>query len=108
MATDAVGHDPSHATHSPRAYYAHDPAYQWLRGRLEYSQVEKHWKLRYIPLDGTMDDFGGSVIIANPAVLAGLERGEWVEVRGKPGHADRTGRSYAPEYEVVDVKRLGT
>jgi hypothetical protein len=90
-ATETPGGGPRQAVTTPRDYYAHDPGYQWLRGRLEYSQVEGHWRLRYIPMAGAMDDFGGSVIIANPAALAGLERGEWVEVRGQPGHADRTG-----------------
>ncbi len=86
--------------------YGHDPQYAWLRGQLEYSRIEGHWKLRYIPVDGETDKHGGSVVVSDPSVLAGCERGDFVEVRGRVGDR-RTKKGYAPTYEVAQIKRLG-
>lgn len=85
--------------------YGHDPQYRWLRGKLEYSQMDRQWKLRYIPIDGETDDFGGSVVLPDPAVLAGYERGEFVEVRGRVSKQDPP-EGFAPTYEVAELKRL--
>ena len=93
------------AEFAPRADYGYDPEYRWLRGKLEYSQIDRRWKLRYIPVDGTTDQFGGSVVLPDPKLLAGCERGDFVEVRGQVGQ--KTANSgYAPRYEVAEVKRL--
>jgi hypothetical protein len=91
---------------SPTVRYGYDPQYGWLRGRLEYSQVDRRWKLRYIPIDGETDDFGGSVVLADTALLSGYERGQWVEVRGSLGETPTDDRSYAPIYRVSQIKRL--
>jgi len=91
---------------SPRAKYGHDPQYEWLKGKLEYSQIDSHWKLRYIPVDGDTDQYGGSVVLADTSLLGELERGDFVEIRGKLRR--RSGqRGYAPEYEATKIKRLG-
>ena len=37
---------------SDRERYGYDPQYKWLRGKLEYSEREGRWKLRYIPVHG--------------------------------------------------------
>jgi len=92
---------------STRDSYGYDPEYRWLRGRLEYSQVDRRWKLRYIPIDGKSDEHGGSVIIADSAVLSGLEQGDFVEVRGQLGRRDPSKPGYAPRYQVAEIKRLG-
>ena len=86
--------------------YGHDPDYSRLRGKLEYSQIDRRWKLRYIPVDGTTDRFGGSVVLSDPKVLTGCERGDFVEVQGRlgPKGADD---GYAPTYEVTRIKRVG-
>jgi len=91
---------------SPRARYGHDPNYGWLRGRLEYSQGDQRWKLRYIPIDGVTDDFGGSVVLSDESLLSGYERGEFVEVRGKLGAVAPDTHGFAPDYEVRQIKRL--
>ncbi len=93
---------------SPRARYAYDPQYGWLRGRLEYSQIDRRWKLRYIPIDGTTDEFGGSVVLTNVSLLSGYERGEFVEVRGTLGRRPRDEHRFAPEFEIRQIKRLGS
>jgi hypothetical protein len=96
----------SAAESAPPANYGFDPEYRWLRGKLEYSQIDRQWKLRYIPIDGTTDEFGGSVILPDPKVLAGCERGDFIEVQGQLGQ--KTAKdSYAPPYEAAKVKRLG-
>jgi hypothetical protein len=105
VSDDAVG-SVSAADSATQAEYGHDPEYRWLRGKLEYSQIDRHWKLRYIPVDGTTDEFGGSVILPDPKVLAGCERGDFIEVQGQLGQKTAQD-SYAPSYEAAKVKRLG-
>jgi len=105
VSDETAGSTPA-AESVPPANYGHDPEYRWLRGKLEYSQIDRHWKLRYIPVDGTTDDFGGSVILPDPKTLAGCERGDFIEVQGQLGQ--KTAKdSYAPSYQVAKVKRLG-
>jgi hypothetical protein len=94
---------------SARARYDYDPEYRWLRGRLEYSEIDHQWKLRYIPVDGATDEFGGSVVLSDASQLSGYERGQFVEVRGTLGQApEEADRGYAPEFEIDQIKRLGT
>jgi hypothetical protein len=94
---------------SPRAQFGHEPDYRWLRGRLEYSGIDRKWKLRYIPIDGTTDQFGGSVVLPDASVLSGYERGQFVEVRGTLGPTpEDEDRGYAPEYHVEQIERLGS
>ena len=89
-----------------RENYGHDPEYRWLRGKLEYSQIDRRWKLRYIPVHSAADRYGGSVVLPDPKVLSGCERGDFVEVRGQLRPQGPSG-GYAPSYEVTEVKRLG-
>ncbi len=90
-----------------QARYGYDAEYRWLRGRLEYSPIDRRWKLRYIPIDGQTDRYGGSVILADESLLTGCQRGEFVEVQGRLGkHDPREG--FAPQYEVSALKRLGS
>jgi len=82
--------------------YGHDPEYRWLRGKVEHSQVDGCWKLRYIPIDGATDDFGGSVVLPDESLLTGIERGEFVEVRGKIGPRNAT-ENFAPTYLAAEI-----
>ncbi len=88
----------------PGSRYGYDPQYGWLRGRLEFSEAERHWKLRYIPIDGATDNFGGSVILADTPLLSGYERGDFVEVAGKLISPSPDKRGYAPGYQVSQLK----
>ncbi len=90
-------------TPSPR--YGHAGDHGWLNGRLEYSQVNRRWKLRYIPIDGQVDRFGGSVVLRKSSLLSGFERGDYVEVNGRLGE-DATSGDYAPEYELTQIRRI--
>ncbi len=98
---------PSTATANPtggRSKYGHDPQYRWLRGKLEHSQIDGCWKLRYIPIDGATDDFGGSVIFSDASILTGIERGEFIEVRGKIDRSNPT-KGFAPIYQATEILR---
>ena len=65
------------------ATYGFDGNYAWLHGQLEYSAATKVWKLRYVPIDGPTDRFGGSVVLADSDLLAGHKAGEFVAVKGQ-------------------------
>jgi hypothetical protein len=92
---------------APRARYGHDPAYCWLIGRLEYSQADRRWKLRYIPIDGTTDEFGGSVMLADTPLLSGYERGDFVEIHGRPLASQTDAKTFAAAYEISQIRHLG-
>jgi len=68
---------------SDDARFGHDATYRRLRGKLEYLQSSGDWKLRYIPIDGATDDYGGSVVISNPEALGHVTPGEYVAVEGE-------------------------
>ncbi len=89
------------------AKYGHDPDYRWLKGKLEYSQIDRSWKLRYIPVEGKGDNYGGSVVLDEKSLGSGLERGHFVEVHGRVAAGTKPEGSYAPVYEVAELKRLG-
>jgi len=86
--------------------YGYDTSYAWLRGRLEFSPIDQQWKLRYIPLDGETDDYGGSVVLEDEVKLAGCERGDFVEIHGRVlPEAPKSG--FSPVYGITSLKRLG-
>lgn len=105
-ARSRVSASPRPGVTSPALRYGHDPAYAWLRGRLEYSDIAKRWKLRYIPIDGQIDQYGGSVVLGDTSLLSGLERGDCVEVHGKLLPNAKGDWGYAPVYEVAQIKPL--
>jgi hypothetical protein len=102
----AVQHAVAVDSFSPRHDYGYDPQYGWLRGRLEYSQIDEQWKVRYIPIDGETDQFGGSVILSDPSLLSGYERGDFVEIRGKLADENSKDTGYAPKYQISQIKKL--
>jgi len=81
--------------------FGFDPQYQWLRGQVQYSQATDQWHLRYIPVQGGLDQFGGQVLIENPHLLGGVQPGDYVQVRGRLStHSNGTGT-----YTVSIVQR---
>jgi hypothetical protein len=105
--------------------YGFDPQYAWLKGRLERSQASgqdsggQHsggqrsggqysggqWKLRYIPIDGATDRFGGSVVLDGmPA--ADFKPRDFVMVRGQLVAGPRVAGSYAPVYNIEQIEPL--
>ena len=91
---------------SPLVRYDYSGDYGRLRGQLEFSAISQRWKLRYIPIDGRSDDFGGSVLILNPETLSGCQRGDFVEVRGRLDTNGTDDRHFTPEYEIAEIQRL--
>lgn len=88
------------------ASYAHDPSYRWLRGKIEYSRTDRRWKLRYIPIDGNPDRYGGSVALAEGTTLADFAAGDFVEVRGQLRTGSQIDWGYAPVYRVEQIRPL--
>lgn len=80
--------------------------YSRLRGQLEYLESDGRWKLRYIPVDKKVDEFGGSVVISDAGRLSGFERGAFVEVRGRIVEDAEEGKDFAPAYEISSIRSL--
>ncbi len=85
--------------------FGFDPQYRWLRGRLETDEVDGRWKLRYMPVGGSRDQLGGSVVIANPRLLGDPRPGDYVLLRGRLHANEADPRSLAPVYTVSVVQR---
>jgi hypothetical protein len=89
------------------ATYGYDGNYTWLQGQLEYSQATKQWKLRYIPIDGPTDRYGGSVVLSATSALNGYKAGSFVSVKGQLDANRTTAQgSFSPLYLVTSVDRL--
>lgn len=88
--------------------YGYSEDYSSLKGRIEYSATARQWKLRYIPRDASehkIDNFGGSVILANNDLLQGYSTGEFVRVEGRLTGHEGAAHSFAPSYQVVRIAR---
>lgn len=88
------------------ARYGYDRDYNWLKGKLEYSEVDRRWKLRYIPLDDDADQYGGSVVLAGRSLFDDFKPGDFVELRGRLVRGAASDWGYAPVYEVTAIKPL--
>ena len=99
---------PSSAKVSPRSgvRYAFAPDHSWLKGKLEYLHAKQQWKLRYIPIDGETDEFGGSVVIADAAMLSNYKAGNFVKLEGSVNRSSLGPGKYAPDYRVARITRL--
>jgi hypothetical protein len=83
--------------------FGFDPSYQSLRGRLEYSQSARQWKLRYIPIDGQTDQYGGSVVLPSSGLLEGYKSGDFVNVQGAVSQT-ASSRGYSPSYDLRSIQ----
>lgn len=89
---------------SSRRSYGFDPDYAWVQGKLEFLQAAKQWKLRYIPIDGKTDEFGGSVILADDSdLLKEHKSGDFVTVRGNVSGRDPQG--FSAIYRVEQIEK---
>ncbi len=87
-----------------RGNYDYDSKYSWLRGQLDYSQSERRWKLRYIPITGETDDFGGSVILSGQG-LDNFRSGEFVTVQGQLDQQEVERGGFAPLFHVQKISK---
>ena len=88
-------------SHNEEERYAFDRAYLWLKGQLEYSLVDRRWKLRYIPIDGETDHYGGSVVLEGE-IPAEFQPGDFVVVRGALS-GDAAPAHFAPNYRFDSI-----
>ncbi len=91
------------------ARYGYEPNYTRLRGRLEYSHIDREWKLRYIPaggIDGGTDAFGGSVVLPEVPELDRFESGDFVEIEGEPLPLETKNSGFAPKYDLRRIAAL--
>jgi hypothetical protein len=85
--------------------YAVGENYGTVRGQLEYWASTGQWSLRYQPVDTPADSLGGRLMIDNPQVLANLQPGEFVQLRGQL-YAKPTDAGFStPAYRVAAVER---
>jgi hypothetical protein len=98
---------PTGATASPSSSnYGYDAQYRWVKGKLEYSQSARTWRLRYIPPDAANDNFGGSVILADASNrLPSFRDGEFVVAYGTIGKSGSDNGSFAAMYNVSQIQR---
>lgn len=76
-----------------------------LRGQLEYWPTTGAWSLRYLEEGAPADSLGGRVMIENPQVLANLQPGEMVSVRGQLFGKPSAEGAMTPTYRVSGVER---
>lgn len=86
--------------------YGHEAQYRWVKGKLEYSQSTRTWRLRYIPPDAANDNYGGSVILADASNrLSGFQQGDFVVAYGTIGQAGADAGSFAAMYSVTQIQK---
>jgi hypothetical protein len=79
--------------------------YESLRGQLEYWPVSGEWSLRYQAEGVPPDALGGRVMIDNPQVLANLQPGEMVTIRGQAYSRSTESGAVQSAYRVSAVQR---
>lgn len=84
--------------------YAHSQGYKKLNGQLEYSLAERRWKLRYIPIDGDTDSYGGSVVLVGK-LPDQFQAGDFVTVEGALAGGASPGE-FAPAYQFEKIEPL--
>lgn len=62
--------------------YDVDPDYRWLRGRLVHDEAADQWRLDYVAPGAAVDEFGGSVVLHDAALLENFRSGDYVLVHG--------------------------
>ena len=83
--------------------YGYHPQYKWLRGKLEYSQSARRWKLRYIPISGATDEYGGSVVLDSSRSMDEYRPGDFVTVHGAVTGETSSSGGFAPSFRVERI-----
>ncbi|NIP84269.1 MAG: hypothetical protein GTO03_01375 [Planctomycetales bacterium] len=92
------------AASASRYGFSHD--YAWLKGQLEYSATQQRWQLRYIPLDGQTDRYGGSLVLESVPELANFRNGDFIQVQGVVTGQNRSATGPAAAYRITRLARL--
>ncbi len=85
--------------------YGYDEKYQRLQGKLEFSPSQQRWKLRYIPIDGETDTYGGSVVLPEIDKLQGFAAGDLVVVQGRLNTSRAATDGFSPPYLIERLSR---
>ncbi|MDZ4819113.1 MAG: hypothetical protein SGJ20_09095 [Planctomycetota bacterium] len=93
------------AKSEPGGTYNHDAGYRTLQGKLDYLQSCGIWKLRYIPVDGQTDDYGGSVVLSDKSRLNGFSSGDFVTVQGRLTGATTQSQDYSVPYQIDQIQK---
>ncbi|MDH3717456.1 MAG: hypothetical protein OES79_04985 [Planctomycetota bacterium] len=91
---------------APVARYGFSHDYRWLKGQLEYSAAQQQWKLRYIPIDGQTDRFGGSVVLESVPELSNFRNGDFIQVQGVAQGQNATASPNGTAYRITRLARL--
>ena len=96
------------AENPPRkSRYGHSKDYTSLRGQLEYSASNRVWRIRYIPIHGQQDAYGGEFVLSDRAKLEAFQSGDYVTIEGAiVAAAASTGNTGRPQYAPHQVSRL--
>ena len=96
---------PNGPTRRQTSRYGYASDHSWLKGQLEYLRSKQEWKLRYIPIDGETDEYGGSVVITDSSRLNDYKAGQFVTIKGSIDAASTGKNSFAPKYRVERIKK---
>ncbi|MCC7084762.1 MAG: hypothetical protein IT427_07115 [Pirellulales bacterium] len=106
FAVPAAGNAPVAAAATTSNNYGYRSDYGWVKGKLEYTQSARTWRLRYIPPEAANDHYGGSVILSDPSNrLAGFQPGQFVVAYGTLDPAGRDTGSFAAMYNIQRIER---
>lgn len=82
-----------------------DPqGYRWLRGVVDYDQVDRAWILFYSAAPETDDPLKGRVVLVDDPRLRNLRDGDVVFVEGRLDVNSRDARSGLPKYRITGLK----
>lgn len=101
----ASGSDHGGPASGSASNYGYDAEYQWMKGKLEYSQSSRTWRLRYVPPEAANDAYGGSVVLTGAAQLGDFKDGDFVVASGTIGQSAADQGSFAPMYNVTQIQR---
>ncbi len=77
-------------------------AYQWLRGKVDYDDVERSWNIIYNLVPDETDLYQGSITLADGPILSQLQHDAYVLVEGRPDPQIRDARG-RPCYRVERI-----
>ena len=77
-----VRREPVHHNPPRMARYGHAKDYTSLRGQLEYAASNRVWKIRYIPIHGQQDAYGGQFVLTDRSKLEAFQAGDYVTIEG--------------------------
>ena len=83
-----------------QSVYGFNEDYTQLSGKLEYSQFDGRWLLRYVAPGSRPDTYGGAAVLVLPGPPAGLRNGDFVTAQGR---FDGGGSSGSPVFTAVSI-----